>query len=58
MMALLDRDFASSLHPIVVRLSNEYPQAVVYPFTTSYPGYKFTNDKAKENKKFIKWWVF
>ena len=53
MMALLDRDVASALHPLVSRIASEYPQAVVYPFMTAKDGYNFSPRLNKE-KAFVK----
>ncbi|XP_078482635.1 DNA-dependent protein kinase catalytic subunit [Ciona intestinalis] len=55
MVALLDRDVASAVQPILTRVMRDYPQAIVFPFKTAFEGFKFEeNEAGKKNKQFAK----
>ncbi|XP_061175418.1 DNA-dependent protein kinase catalytic subunit-like [Saccostrea echinata] len=45
MMALLDKPEGSTVHHILTELTENYPQAVVYPFKLSSEGYNITDKK-------------
>ncbi|KAL8588517.1 hypothetical protein ACOMHN_043866 [Nucella lapillus] len=51
MMALMDKDQAPAVRPILLRLATDYPQAVVYPFRISQEGFLFGKTKADLQNK-------
>nr|KAG5713589.1 hypothetical protein BaRGS_024637 [Batillaria attramentaria] len=52
MMALMDKPQAPAVRPILLRLAQDYPQAVVYPLRISQEGFKFGSTAAdKQNKE-------
>nr|CAB3231039.1 DNA-dependent protein kinase catalytic subunit-like [Phallusia mammillata] len=55
MVALLDGDVATFLHPIMTQVSRDYPQAVVYPLCAAQQGFCYKrSDTGKKNKSFVK----
>nr|XP_039264534.1 DNA-dependent protein kinase catalytic subunit-like [Styela clava] len=55
MIALLDKTEAESVHDIISKLSEEYPQAVIYSVKTSAPDFIFErNELGKTNRDFVK----
>nr|XP_018666849.1 DNA-dependent protein kinase catalytic subunit isoform X1 [Ciona intestinalis] len=55
LVALLDRDVAPAVQPILTRVMRDYPQAIVFPFKAAFEGYKFEeNEAGKKNKQFVK----
>lgn len=54
LVALLDSNIATSIHPIMQRLADDYPQAVVYPVKAASDGFSYSNDEAgREKLRFV-----
>ena len=52
MTALLDKPEAKAVYKIIENITNDYPQAIVYPFKMSLEGFKF-DFETKEQKEFV-----
>lgn len=52
MTALLDKPEAKAVHKILENISDEYPQAFVYPFKMSLEGFKF-DSASSEQREFV-----
>lgn len=52
MTALLDKPEAKAIYHIIQNISNEYPQAFIYPFKMSLESFKFDYDNM-EQKEFV-----
>lgn len=53
MVALLDKKEASCVHEIVSRISQDYPQALIYSIKTSVEDFQYQKSSGKENKLFV-----
>lgn len=54
MIAILDKPESDAVHTIINRLSEEYPQAVIYAAKTSVSQFQFEkSDSGKISKKFV-----
>ncbi|XP_076445486.1 DNA-dependent protein kinase catalytic subunit-like [Babylonia areolata] len=51
MMALMDKEQAPAVRPVLLRLANDYPQAVVYPFRISQEGFEFGSSRVDRQNK-------
>ncbi|XP_052262779.1 DNA-dependent protein kinase catalytic subunit-like isoform X1 [Dreissena polymorpha] len=51
MLALMDKQEAPSVYEIILRITQEYPQAVVYPMKLSLEGYTFGSSKQDKLNK-------
>ena len=55
LVALLDSGIAPSIHSIMQRLTDDYPQAVVYPVKAASEGFNYTDDEDGKTKlRFVK----
>jgi DNA-dependent protein kinase catalytic subunit len=52
MTALLDKPEAKAIYKIIENITNEYPQAIVYPFKMSLDSFEF-DYKSQEQKAFV-----
>lgn len=58
MIALLDKPESNAVHTIIHKLSEKYPQAVIYAAKTSLSQFQFEKtDSGKNSKKFVAWFV-
>ncbi|XP_048384539.2 DNA-dependent protein kinase catalytic subunit [Stegostoma tigrinum] len=54
MMAALDKKEACVIHPIIEKIADSYPQAIVYPFMISSENYTFEQSaNGNKNKEFV-----